>query len=279
MNAGAFGLNLAVTAAVTLAVLLAAFAVGLRTGRHRGVDVAWGLAFTAVALTGYALSAGYGDPGRRLLATVLVAVWGLRLSAHLWWRARGEPEDPRYARMLARAPEGAARTRYALRTVYLLQAALVWFVSLPVQAAQYLPGPPGPVAWTGTALWAVGLSFETVGDRQLARFKADPANRGRIMDRGLWRWTRHPNYFGDACVWWGLFLLAADAAVGWAFVPSPLLMTYLLAFGSGKPMLERHLSARRPGWAEYAARTSGFLPLPPRRHPTPPTAPPARHHP
>ncbi|MFF0413267.1 DUF1295 domain-containing protein [Kitasatospora sp. NPDC004745] len=269
MNAGAFAVNLGVTAAVTLAVLLAAFAVGVRTGRHRGVDVAWGLAFAAVALTGYALSAGHGDEGRRLLATALVTVWGLRLSAHLWWRARGAPEDRRYARMLSRAPAGPARTRYALRIVYLLQAAIVWFVSLPVQAAQYLPSPPGALAWAGAALWALGLAFETVGDHQLTRFKADPANRGRVMDRGLWRYTRHPNYFGDACVWWGLFLLAADAPVGWAFVLSPLLMTYLLAFGSGKPMLERQLGAERPGWADYAARTSGFLPLPPRRGPKP----------
>ncbi|WP_331743446.1 DUF1295 domain-containing protein [Kitasatospora sp. NBC_01300] len=279
MNAAAFAVSLAVTAAAALAVLLTAFAVGLRTGRHRGVDVAWGLAFTAVALSGYALSNGHGDSGRRLLATVLVTVWGLRLSAHIRWRARGAPEDPRYARMLSRVPEGPARTRYALRMVYLLQAVLVWFVSLPVQAAQYIPHPPGPLAWTGTALWTVGLFFEAVGDRQLARFKADPANRGRIMDRGLWRYTRHPNYFGDACVWWGLFLLAADAPVGWAFVLSPLLMTWLLAFGSGKPMLERQLAANRPGWAEYASRTSGFLPLPPRRHPAPDTAPPARPHP
>ncbi|RAJ45560.1 steroid 5-alpha reductase family enzyme [Kitasatospora sp. SolWspMP-SS2h] len=266
MNAAAFGIGAACTAGAALAVMLLAFAVGVRTGRHRGVDVAWGLAFTAVALTGYGLSAGYGDGGRRALATVLVAVWGLRLAAHLWWRARGLPEDPRYARMLSRAPEGPARTRYALRTVYLLQAVLVWFVSLPVLAAQYLPDRLGPTAWAGAALWAVGLFFEAVGDAQLARFKADPAHRGRVMDRGLWRYTRHPNYFGDACVWWGLFLLVAHAPIGWAFVGSPLLMTWLLAFGSGKPMLEKHLSSgERPGWAEYTARTSSFFPLPPRR--------------
>ncbi|WP_395298246.1 DUF1295 domain-containing protein [Kitasatospora hibisci] len=273
MNGDAFALNVAVSAGTALAVFLVAFAVGVRSGRHRGADVAWGLAFTAVALSGYVLSDGHGDLERRLLATVLVVVWGLRLSAHIWWRSRGAPEDPRYARMLARAPEGAARTRYALRIVYLLQAALVWFVSLPVQAAQYLPGPPGALAAAGTALWALGLFFEAVGDWQLTRFKADPANRGRIMDRGLWRYTRHPNYFGDACVWWGLFLLAADTPIGWAFVLSPLLMTYLLAFGSGKPMLERQLGAQRPGWADYAARTSGFLPLPPRRTPKVPSSP------
>ncbi|GJF33287.1 membrane protein [Kitasatospora sp. NE20-6] len=265
MNGAAFAVNLAATLGAVLAVMLAAFAVGVRTGRHRGVDTAWGLAYTAVALTGYGLSAGHGDDGRRLLVTLLVVVWGVRLSVHIGLRARGAGEDPRYARMLSRAPAGRPRTRYALRMVYLLQAAIVWFVSLPVQAAQYLPDALGPLAWAGTALWAVGLFFEAVGDRQLARFKADPAHRGQVMDRGLWRWTRHPNYFGDACVWWGLFLLVAQAPVGWAFVLSPVLMTYLLAFGSGKPMLERQMGSTKPGWDAYVARTSGFLPLPPRR--------------
>ncbi|MFE2915702.1 DUF1295 domain-containing protein [Kitasatospora indigofera] len=264
VDAGALLTSLAATLGAALAVMLAAFAVGVRTGRHRGVDVAWGLAFAAVALTGYAVSAGHGDPGRRMLATVLVLVWGLRLSAHIGWRSRGAPEDPRYDRMLAKAP-GGRRTAYALRIVYLLQAGILWFVSLPVQVAQQLPRPPGPLAWAGVAVWAVGLFFEAVGDAQLGRFKADPANRGRVMDQGLWRYTRHPNYFGDACVWWGLFLLAADAPIGWATLLSPLLMTYLLVNGSGKPMLERQLSGSKPGWAEYVARTSGFVPLPPRR--------------
>ncbi|WP_457032713.1 DUF1295 domain-containing protein [Kitasatospora sp. P5_F3] len=240
--------------------MLAAFAIGVRTGRHRGVDVAWGLAFVAVALTGYGLSAGHGDDGRRLLATVLVTVWGLRLSGHIERRSRGAPEDPRYARMLARRPG----PWYPLRKVYLLQAGILWFVSLPVQLAQYLPDRLGPLAVVGVALWAVGLTFEAVGDLQLARFKGDPANRGQLMTGGLWSWTRHPNYFGDACVWWGLFLLVADRPLGWAVVVSPLLMNWLLAYGSGKPMAER-TSADKPGWAEYAARTSGFFPRPPHR--------------
>ncbi|MBD0693094.1 DUF1295 domain-containing protein [Streptomyces sp. CBMA123] len=264
MNGTAFAVNLAATAGVALAVLLAAFVIGVRAGRHRGVDVAWGLAFTAVAWTGWALSAGHGDAGRRLLATALVTVWGLRLSAHIRSRSRGHGEDPRYDRMLAKAPAGR-RDGYALRVVYLLQAAIVWFVSLPVQAAQYLTAPLGPLTWATLGLWAVGMFFETVGDWQLARFKADAANRGKIMDRGLWALTRHPNYFGDACVWWALFLLAAADPVGWAFVLSPVLMTYLLAFGSGKPLLERRLGADKPGWDAYVARTSGFLPRRPRR--------------
>ncbi|AIA07423.1 DUF1295 domain-containing protein [Streptomyces noursei] len=259
----AFGGNLAAAAGAALAVLLVTFAVGLRTGRHRVVDVAWGTAFAAVALVTYGLSAGHGDAARRLVVTVLTVVWGARLAGHIAWRGRGHGEDPRYARMLARARGNPAL--YALRTVYLLQAGLVWLVSLPVQAAQYVSAPLGGEAVVAVLLWTTGFVFETVGDFQLARFKADPRHRGLIMDRGLWSWTRHPNYFGDFLVWWGLFALTCGdwqaAAVACA---SPLVMSYLLIGGSGKRLLENHL-AHRPGYAAYRARTSGFLPLPPRR--------------
>ncbi|MGW2224238.1 DUF1295 domain-containing protein [Streptomyces formicae] len=259
---GAFGANLAVAAGAALVVLLVAFAVGLRTGKHRVVDVAWGAAFTAVAAVSYGMSAGHGDPGRRLLVTALTAIWGLRLAVHIAWRGRGHGEDPRYERMLAKAP--GSRAAYAFRMVYLLQAALVWLVSLPVQAAGYVRGPMGPIALVGTALWLTGLVFEAVGDHQLARFKADETHRGRIMDRGLWSWTRHPNYFGDFCVWWGLFLLVCDApAAAAATVVGPVTMSLLLTRGSGKALLERHM-AERPGYAAYVRRTSGFFPRPPR---------------
>ncbi|MGW6009442.1 DUF1295 domain-containing protein [Streptomyces sp. NPDC055210] len=259
----AFAQNLAFAAGAALTVMLVTFAVAVRKGMHRVVDVAWGLGFTAVALVSFLASAGEGDDGRRLLVTVLTAVWGLRLAGHIAWRGRGHGEDPRYDAMLAKAPGN--RDLYALRMVYLLQGALVWLVSLPVQAAQYVSGSLSGFVWAGVALWALGMFFETVGDFQLARFKADPANRVKIMDRGLWSWTRHPNYFGDFCVWWGLFLLACDSGVAAAVgVVSPLVMSFLLMNGSGKPMLERHMS-ERPGFAEYRARTSGFFPRPPKR--------------
>ncbi|MFJ7199648.1 MULTISPECIES: DUF1295 domain-containing protein [unclassified Streptomyces] len=266
MNAFAwsdFAANLGWAAATALAVMLSTFAVALAQGMHRVVDVAWGAAFVAVALVTFVLSAGHGDPARRVLVTGLTVVWGLRLAARIARRGSGDGEDPRYEAMTARA--SGNRNLYALRTIYLLQGSLVWLVSLPVQAAQYTPAPLSALAWAGTGVWAVGLFFETVGDAQLARFKADPAHRGRIMDRGLWRYTRHPNYFGDFCVWWGLFLVACDA--GWqpaaASVLSPLAMSLLLTKGSGKRLLERHM-ATRPGWPAYAARTSGFFPRPPR---------------
>ncbi|MET9256376.1 DUF1295 domain-containing protein [Streptomyces sp. NPDC003717] len=260
----AFAAGLGWAALAALAVMLVTFALALRKGVHRIVDAAWGVGFTAVAAVSAVAATGEGDVGRRVLVTALTAVWGLRLAVHIARRGRGHGEDPRYEELLGKAPGN--RNLYALRMVYLLQAALVWLVSLPVQAASYGPDGLGALAWAGTALWAVGLAFEAVGDAQLARFKADPAAKGRIMDRGLWSWTRHPNYFGDFCVWWGLYLVACDAGGAAAAVSalSPLVMSYLLIGGSGKRLLERRM-ADRPGWSAYAARTSGFFPRPPRR--------------
>lgn len=258
----AFAQGLALCAGAALAVMLATFAVGRYKGVHRVVDIAWGLAFTAVALVSCVMAAGDGDTVRRLLVTALTTVWGLRLAWHIALRGRGHGEDPRYEAMLAKAP--GHPDLYALWKVYLLQGALVWVISLPVQAAGYLTGEAGAWAWTGAGLWAVGLAFEGVGDHQLARFKADPANRGKIMDRGLWAWTRHPNYFGDFCVWWGLFLIVCPApGAAAATLVSPVLMSFLLIGGSGKALLERHM-AERPGYGAYRARTSGFFPRPPR---------------
>ncbi|MER7174066.1 DUF1295 domain-containing protein [Streptomyces mesophilus] len=260
---GSFAAQLPFTAAAALGVLLATFAVAVRKDLHRLVDVAWGVAFCAVALVSYALSAGQGDDGRRLCVAVLTVVWGLRLSVHIARRGRGHGEDPRYEQLLSKAP--GSRAAYALRMVYLLQGGLVWLVSLPVQSAMYIEGAMSPVAAVGAALWLLGIVFEAVGDRQLARFKSDPAHRGRIMDRGLWSWTRHPNYFGDFCVWWGLFLFVCDwPPAAAATVIGPLVMSYLLTRGSGKALLERHM-ADRPGYADYRERVSGFFPRPPRK--------------
>ncbi|WP_406386088.1 MULTISPECIES: DUF1295 domain-containing protein [unclassified Streptomyces] len=265
MNAdalAALGGNLAAAVATTAAVLLAAFAVGTARRLHRTVDIAWGLAFAAVAVLSYALSSGYGDGGRRLLVAAATVVWGVRLAVHIAWRGRGHGEDPRYTKLLARG-RGNPHLR-ALFVVYLLQAGLVWLVSLPVQTASYVDSPVGVPAVLGAALWVVGLTFEAVGDFQLARFRADPAHRGTVMDRGLWAWTRHPNYFGDFLVWWGLYLMACGTwQAALVCLVSPVVMTLLLTVGSGKRLLEAHM-ADRPGYAAYAARTSGFLPLPPR---------------
>ena len=259
----AWGWNLLITAGCALAFMTAVFGVGLALGKHRVVDVAWGVAFTIGAVVSCALSAGHGDLGRRVMATALTAVWGLRLAGHIARRGRGAPEDPRYEKLLAKAR--ASRTWYAYTRVYLGQAALVWFISMPVQAVEFGERPLGVAAIVGAILWAIGLFFEAVGDWQLQRFKADPANRGKLMRTGLWRYTRHPNYFGDACVWWGLFILGVDQWAVLCMILSPAVMTWLLTKGSGKPLTERHMIATRPDYAEYAAQTSGFIPLPPRR--------------
>ena len=203
-------------------------------------------------------------PGARWLLAGLTAAWGLRLGAHLTRRKLADPgEDRRYAQMRARHPHDFAR--WSLVAVFGTQALLVLVVSLPLQVAARQPSALGGWALAGVAVWALGLAFEAVGDEQLRRFKADPASRGQVMDRGLWRYTRHPNYFGDACVWWGLWLVALTAGgTGWTAV-GPAVMTLLLVRVSGKGLLERDIAERRPGYPAYVARTSGFIPLPPKR--------------
>lgn len=256
--------NLWVTAAVTLALMVAAWVVGvwLRGGRHDGVDVVWGVGFAIVAVTTLVASDGHGEAWRRWLVAVLTVLWGLRLAWHIATRNRGHDEDPRYLDMLARAPGN--RALYALRKVYLTQWAVLWLVSLPVQLAPYGFGPAAVVTALGVLLWLVGFVFETVGDHQLARFRADPSNSGRVLDSGLWRYTRHPNYFGDACVWWGLALLALHHPLGLLGLLSATVMTLLLVKGTGVKLLESTIGERRPGYAQYVRRTSGFVPLPPK---------------
>ncbi|QBJ98540.1 DUF1295 domain-containing protein [Rhodococcus sp. ABRD24] len=244
-------------AAAILMVITAAF--GFRWGRHNVVDVSWGAGFVLIALIAAAF--GDGDAWRRWLLAGLVAVWGLRLASHMARRSSGHGEDPRYKRMLDDA--GGNRTLTAIRKIYLTQGLALWFVSLPVQVSAVTHGSLGVFTAVGAVLWLVGVMFESVGDAQMSAFKADPSNRGTIMDRGLWGWTRHPNYFGDACVWWGIYLIAAQTWPGVLTAASPLAMTYFLVYATGARLLEQHM-AERPGYREYQARTSYFLPRPPR---------------
>lgn len=257
-----FWITLLVSAAAVTALLLLTFAVALRVGRYNVVDAVWGLGFAVIAVVAFALSAGHGSEPRRFLLLAATVIWGARLAGYVGWRSRGKGEDPRYTEMLGKAP--GSRAAYALRKVFLLQAALIWLISVPVQAGMFEGGGPAWLLAAGGVIWLFGLAFEAIGDGQLAAFKADPASGGTVMDRGLWRYTRHPNYFGDACVWWGLFLISCGAWLGLITIFSPLLMTFLLARGSGKPITEGRMSGR-PGYAQYVARTSGFVPLPPRR--------------
>jgi steroid 5-alpha reductase family enzyme len=259
-------LAFAATFAWTLVAFLALWLVSLRRRDASIVDVFWGPGFVGIALVALALSESRSP--RRWLALALVALWGLRLGAHLFRRNRGRGEDFRYRAM--RRHHGERFALVSLASVFGLQALLQWIVSLPLQLAILAPGPTRLGVWdaVGVGLFAVGLGFEAVGDLQLARFKADPANAGRVLDRGLWRFTRHPNYFGDCVVWWGFQALALAAPGGAWTVVGPLVMTVLLRRVSGVTLLERHLARSRPGYADYVARTSPFLPRPPR-----PTAP------
>lgn len=223
------------------------------------VDLVWGLGFVVVAWVTFSV---IGDPGaRRWLIVTLATVWGLRLSSYLTWRNLGHGEDSRYQAMRAKSPD--TFWWKSLLTVFLLQGVVMWVVSLPLQAGQVpVPGPLGWLDWVGVAAWTVGIFFETVGDAQLARFKADPANEGKVMDRGLWHYTRHPNYFGDFIVWWGLYLIAVSAGAWWTVV-SPVVMTILLMKVSGAGLLEKTITTRRPGYDEYIRSTNAFFPGPP----------------
>jgi steroid 5-alpha reductase family enzyme len=236
------------------------------------VDVAWGAGFVLAALVAALVATGLDDGTlwRRWLVVAMVAVWGLRLAWHVRSRALGEhggKEDPRYEQMLggslAEVGMGAA-----VRRVFLVQGLAQWLVAVPVLAGVALTADWWPAVVAGVVVWAVGLFFEAVGDRQLAAYKAIPKpSRPQVMDRGLWGWTRHPNYFGDACVWWGIWL-AAGLGSGWvaglATVACPAIMTFFLVQVTGVRLLEKTMM-QRDGYPEYAARTSAFVPLPPKR--------------
>ena len=257
-----FGSVMVASAGAIAALMLAAWLVSLALRDASIVDIVWGLGFVVVAWVSFAVADG--SDARRGLVVTLVTLWGLRLAIHLARRNIGKGEDYRYQAMRRR--HGSRFPLVSLYLVFGLQGLLMWIVSLPVQAAQVPDSPSGLVAldFAGIALWCVGMFFETVGDLQLARFKSDPANGGKVMDRGLWRYSRHPNYFGDFCVWWGLYLIALATGDAWWSVAGPLVMSVLLLRVSGVTLLERHLKRARPGYEDYARRTSEFFPMPPR---------------
>jgi steroid 5-alpha reductase family enzyme len=224
------------------------------------VDSLWG-PFFALAASVYAATLSAPGP-RTPLVLALVFLWALRLAAYVTWRNWGQPEDRRY-----QAIRRNHEPRFALKSLYIvfgLQGLLAWLISLPLLAAMAGQAPVGQLELVGVALWAVGMVFEAGGDWQLARFKARPENRDRVLESGFWRYTRHPNYFGEFCIWWGYYLIAAGAG-GWWSVLSPLLMTFLLLKVSGVAMLEADIGERRPGYREYVARTNAFFPGRPKR--------------
>lgn len=231
------------------------------------IDSVWALGMVALA---YGVLLQDGPPTTRdLLLVGLCTVWGLRLGGHLLARWRSHGPDPRYTAMLsaAESERGWGFGKATLLLVFLVQAPFLFIVCLPVQLGQIggQSTPLGLLAMAGAVLSVTGIVFETVGDWQLARFRGDPANRGKVLHTGLWRYTRHPNYFGDACVWWGLYLIAAETPMGIWALPGPILLTTTLVKWSGAALLEGRLRETRPDYADYIETTSGFIPWPPKR--------------
>lgn len=247
----------ALAALLTFAIL--AWPVSILKKDVSIVDSLWSLFFIVAGTTYFWL---VPDPGiRATCILVFVTAWALRLSGYITWRNWGEDEDYRYVAMRKRNDPGFWFK--SLYIVFLLQAAIAWVVSLPLMGAMTGGAPLGWLDLAGMLLFGIGLFFESVGDYQLARFKADPANKGEVMDKGLWRTTRHPNYFGDFCVWWGFYLIALSAGAWWSFV-GPLVMSFFLLKVSGVSMLEKDISDRRPKYADYKRRTNAFFPWQPR---------------
>lgn len=224
------------------------------------IDVFWGPGFVVIAAATFALL--NAPSPRRWLLMAAVSIWGLRLGLHLARRKFGKPEDYRYQAMRERI--GPRFWLASLVVVFGLQAIVMNIVALPIVVGLFDDGPFHAIQILGMAVWSIGFSFESIGDWQLERFKSNPDNARKVMDRGLWAYTRHPNYFGDFLVWWGLFLLSLASMDRTWTVISPLLMSFLLLRVSGVTLLERGLRNRRPGYEEYVARTSAFFPWPPR---------------
>lgn len=248
--------------AVTLGCMALLWLLSIRRGDPSFIDAWWPMGFVVIAWVTNALADG--DTTRSAVLVSITTIWGLRLGGYLFWRWRRNGPDRRYVSMLRHAP-GNPHV-FTLTRVFLLQGVLLWTVSLPVQLGQRYESPAGlrPLGWAGIALSVIGIAFESIGDAQLVRFKADPSNEGKVMDAGLWRYTRHPNYFGDACLWWGLFMVAVVSPVTSAAIIGPLAMTCLLAKWSGVGPLEARLKRHKPDYADYIARTSGFVPRLPR---------------
>jgi steroid 5-alpha reductase family enzyme len=259
-----------INATALLAVILALWAYSVKIRDVSFIDAFW--AFGMVLLAWATWTQSSAPDARSHLLLGLTSLWGLRLTFHLWTRWRAHGEDPRYAKIMGSVMEkkGWSWSKTSLLSVFLTQAPLLFITSLPAQLGIWASEDGvtvlGPLALIGTIIAIIGILFETVGDSQLNAFRANPANKGKVLDTGLWRYTRHPNYFGDACTWWGIWLIACETGLaGWISIIGPIFLTFTLTRWSGKPLLERGMKKTRPEYADYVTRTSGFFPLPPKR--------------
>ena len=244
--------------AAVAAMMIIGWLISLAYRNVTIVDSLWGLGFVLVAWLTFLMSDGFWF--RKMLIALLVTLWGLRLSIYLSWRNWGKGEDPRYGSW--RKKSGDQFWLISLFKVFILQALFLWVISVVVQIGQ-LASAPERLTWLdglGTVVWLTGFTFESLGDWQLARFKSDPASKGRVMDRGLWAYTRHPNYFGEFLAWWGIFLITLSTPNSWWTVISPLIITAVLLKMTGIPLTEQELVKNRPGYSDYVKRTSAFVP-------------------
>ena len=263
-----FGINLLVSLAAVVLLMGGTMTWAINGGVHSIIDTMWGLGFVLVAAVSFVTSLiidGDGNLARRLIVLALTAIWGIRLGGYIFSRNHGHGEDPRYEALL-RSRKDHPLIPFLIKKIYGMQGAIMFIVSVPVQVAMYEYAAVGVVTYIGVALWIIGFGFEAIGDAQLKKFKADPANKGKTMDRGLWALTRHPNYFGDACLWTGLWVIACSHWFGLVTVFSPIIMSLLLVKFSGAALTEKMMARKRgPEYQEYLARTSYFFPLPPKK--------------
>ena len=224
------------------------------------VDSIWSLMLLVAAIAYSSAVEPYTS--RSSLILTLVLLWALRLTIHITWRKWGEAEDRRYQDIRKKYEPNF--TLKSLGIIFGFQATLAWIISMPLWAALTVPIALNVIDLLAVALWTVGMVFETVGDWQLARFKSDPANGEKVMDRGLWRNTRHPNYFGECIIWWGFYVFALPVGAWWTIV-APILLTYMLLKFSGVTLLEEHIVQRRPAYRDYITRTNAFIPGPPKK--------------
>ena len=246
--------------AALLVVAVAFWVVSLLRNDVSIVDSLWSIMFLLVALVYSATAVNTGP--REMLVLSLVTLWALRLSIYITWRNHGQQEDYRYQKIRANNDPG-----FRFKSLYIVfgfQAALAWVISLPLAVAIGGQSAIGLLDYAGIGFFVVGFIFEALGDLQLSRFRGNPENAGKVLDQGLWRYTRHPNYFGNFTMWWGFFLVALSAG-GWWTIISPLLMTFLLLKVSGVALLEKDISGRRPQYQQYIRRTNAFFPGFPRK--------------
>ncbi len=256
--------TLTLTAGLALALVCCLWLLSIPLRDISIIDMAFSAVIAALLLAAYFGGGAAGVIPGLILSMVLV--WALRMTAYLIRRNWGKGEDPRYTRLRSWVRPGWPFHWLSLRQVFLLQGATIWLLTLPQQIAMVTGAQAGfgPWALAGLVLWCVGFFFEAVGDWQLSRFRADPANRGRVLDTGLWRYTRHPNYFGELCQWWGLFLIALEAPWAWAGIAGPLIYSWLVINVTGQRTLDKKLAREKPDYARYMRSTSGLIPRPPR---------------